>query len=57
MATVQYVTTRQATKVLAVSRWTLQRYRRAGLITRYRLPRGQYRWRLDDLYRLLERAQ
>lgn len=49
------LTTRQAAKHLGVSEATIRRYARTGVITGRRIyDRGQWRYLLDDLERLLE---
>jgi excisionase family DNA binding protein len=48
------VTTAEATRLLGVSRSTVQRYVKAGLLRpAHVLPSGHLRWDLDDLRRQL----
>ena len=51
------LTTRQAAKLLGVSRVTLRRYFRQGLIHPLKLPGGAYRLSNEELERFLSECQ
>jgi len=55
--TVQWVGSRQATKILGVSNRTLMRWVRQGVVKGWK-PRGRryWRFRLDELYSAMERG-
>jgi len=49
------LTSAEAAKMLRVSHSTITRYVRLGLLDAVRLPSGQYRIRLEDVEKLLQR--
>lgn len=53
---VQYVSTRKATRILGVSRRTLLRWKKRGHLRASKTPTGQWRWKLNELYRLFDRS-
>ena len=53
----KYVDTIGAKRMLGVSRWTLMRWWRRGLISRYVTVTGRNRWVYDELQDMMRRAE